>query len=154
DVATVLGDLPNVPSLLAARHRLYFSRPLYYSLDHHLEQAPNPSSRVVISGRRDALGSLVADLDWRLTEADYRSCQMGHDLVGSELAALGWGRMVPEEVTPDLVRSRISGVNHHIGTTRMSAVPSGSVVDSDCKVHGIANLYVGGSSVFPTAGGG
>lgn len=42
--------------------------------------------------------------------------------------------------------------NHHLGTTRMSADPKRGVVDADSKVHGIANLYVAGSSVFPTYG--
>jgi choline dehydrogenase-like flavoprotein len=42
--------------------------------------------------------------------------------------------------------------NHHMGTTRMSADPKQGVVDADCKVHGVANLYVAGSSVFPTYG--
>ena len=30
--------------------------------------------------------------------------------------------------------------------------PALGVVDEDCRVHGVANLYVAGSSVFPTAG--
>jgi choline dehydrogenase-like flavoprotein len=30
--------------------------------------------------------------------------------------------------------------------------PLHGVVDRNCKVHGISNLYVAGSSVFPTAG--
>jgi choline dehydrogenase-like flavoprotein len=41
---------------------------------------------------------------------------------------------------------------HQIGTTRAHVDPRHGVVDSDCRVHGIANLFVAGSSVFPTAG--
>jgi choline dehydrogenase-like flavoprotein len=41
---------------------------------------------------------------------------------------------------------------HHMGTTRMHPDPSRGVVDEDCRVHGTSNLFVGGSSVFPTAG--
>ena len=40
--------------------------------------------------------------------------------------------------------------NHHLGTTRMSADPKQGVVDADGQVHGVGNLYVAGSSVFPT----
>jgi choline dehydrogenase-like flavoprotein len=29
--------------------------------------------------------------------------------------------------------------------------PKLGVVDANCRVHGIGNLYIGGSSVFPTA---
>jgi choline dehydrogenase-like flavoprotein len=39
-----------------------------------------------------------------------------------------------------------------MGTTRMSDDAGKGVVDSDCRVHGIANLYVASSSVFPTSG--
>jgi choline dehydrogenase-like flavoprotein len=39
-----------------------------------------------------------------------------------------------------------------MGTTRMAADPRQGVVDADCRVHGIDNLYVAGSSVFPTCG--
>jgi choline dehydrogenase-like flavoprotein len=30
--------------------------------------------------------------------------------------------------------------------------PSRGVVDADGRVHGVANLYIAGSSVFPTSG--
>lgn len=152
DVATAVMNLPEMPGVMAARRNLYFARPLYFELEHRIEQSPNPNSRVVISDRRDALGSLVADLDWRLAEPDYRSYRKAQELLGAELAALGWGRLMPEDVTPELVRSRVAGNYHNIGTTRMSSAPSDGVVDPDCRVHGVANLYVGGSSVFPSAG--
>ncbi len=42
--------------------------------------------------------------------------------------------------------------HHHLGTTRMHDDPKQGVVDADCKVHGIANLFVAGSAVFPTYG--
>ena len=42
--------------------------------------------------------------------------------------------------------------NHHLGTTRMSDDPKQGVVDADGQVHGVGNLYVAGSSVFPTYG--
>jgi len=41
---------------------------------------------------------------------------------------------------------------HHMGTTRMSESPKSGVVDANCCVHGIANLYIASSSVFPTCG--
>ena len=39
-----------------------------------------------------------------------------------------------------------------MGTTRMHADPKRGVVDADCRVHGLANLYVAGAAVYPTAG--
>ena len=39
-----------------------------------------------------------------------------------------------------------------MGTTRMSDSPSTGVVDKTGRLHGVSNLYVAGSSVFPTVG--
>ena len=44
------------------------------------------------------------------------------------------------------------GSNHHMCTTRMAADAREGVVDADCRVHGTANLYLGGSSVFAAPG--
>jgi len=121
-------------------------------MEHRLEQAPNPASRVVISDRKDALDCPIADLDWQVNETDLDSFRNGQAEIARELAALGWGRFQEEEITMDLVKERVSGHYHQIGTTRMSASARDGVVDRDCKVHGVGNLYIGGSSVFPTAG--
>ena len=44
------------------------------------------------------------------------------------------------------------GTWHQWGTTRMHDSPRHGVVDRDCKIHGMTNLYVAGSSVLPTYG--
>jgi choline dehydrogenase-like flavoprotein len=48
--------------------------------------------------------------------------------------------------------SCMTGGKHHIGTTRMHTDPAQGVVDADCRVHDLTNLFVAGSSVFPTGG--
>ena len=48
--------------------------------------------------------------------------------------------------------SDMRGDQHHMGTTRMQRDPRMGVVDENCRVHGVANLYVAGCSVFPTGG--
>ena len=51
-----------------------------------------------------------------------------------------------------MIRQNIHAVNgHFIGTTRMSTDPKTGVVDPDCRVHGVANLFISSSSVFPTS---
>jgi choline dehydrogenase-like flavoprotein len=123
------------------------------SITHTIEQAPNPDSRVLLSpDRRDALGMPEADLDWQLSETDLRTLQVGQRTMVAELSALGMGRFSVDELDWGLVRERVRGHFHHYGTTRMSASPSDGVVDARQKVHGVENLYVGGSSVFPTSG--
>jgi len=61
-----------------------------------------------------------------------------------------WSRLAPREVVFE--GSHMEGGHHHAGTTRMASSPDQGVVDADCKVFGLANLYVAGNSVFPTAG--
>jgi choline dehydrogenase-like flavoprotein len=46
----------------------------------------------------------------------------------------------------------IHGGWHHMGTTRMNTDPKKGVVDENCQVHGISNLFIAGPSVFPTGG--
>lgn len=116
------------------------------------EPVPNPDSRVTLAEATDALGQRQIRLDWRLTEQDRRSFVAHVQSLGRELAAAGVGRLrlkvADDGRWPELVR----GGSHHMGTTRMSDDPKRGVVDRDCRVHGVENLYVAGSSVFPTAG--
>ena len=121
-------------------------------LDINMEQAPNPASRVTLSRKRDALGQNRLALDWRLSNIDRETYLRAQRMVALEFGRLGIGRInakpLPEAGWPsDMVGSR-----HHMGTTRMSDDPRTGVVDATGRVHGIANLYVAGSSVFPTSG--
>jgi choline dehydrogenase-like flavoprotein len=55
------------------------------------------------------------------------------------------------ELDRDDPQMLLSSAHHNIGTTRMHDNPRQGVVDGNCKVHSIANLYIAGSSVFPTS---
>ena len=107
---------------------------------------------MVISDRRDALGQLQADLQWRLNEHDIRAFARGQEIVAEEMAALGYGRVQIEPIDQAIAEAKVLGHYHHVGTTRMSEHPRDGVVDANCRVHGVGNLYLGGSSVFPTSG--
>jgi choline dehydrogenase-like flavoprotein len=111
------------------------------------EQPPQPESRVTLSADRDALGVNRLVLDWRIADDVVRSVMRLQELLGIELERRGVARLVPGEGAP-----RFTDASHHMGTTRMSDDPKRGVVDADCKVHGVANLYVAGSSVFPSGG--
>jgi choline dehydrogenase-like flavoprotein len=129
-----------------------------------VEQAPNPDSRVMLSDELDALGLRRIKLDWRISELEKRSLRQAQRVVGAELAAAGLGRMnlgqdgesdewagPPSGATPAPGTSFDVG-HHHTGTTRMADDPSAGVVDRHCRVFGVGNLFVAGSSVFPTLG--
>jgi hypothetical protein len=80
DVAQVMTEIGGATRLELSRRGLGYYPPEYYLLDHRIEQAPNPDSRVVLSDRRDQIGNLIADLDWRLNDHDidsFRRCQAG-----------------------------------------------------------------------------
>ena len=115
------------------------------------EQAPNPRSRVSLDSRRDRLGIPRAQLHWELTPLDVESIRRTQDALDQGLQALGIGR-VTGKWGGDGPEPYIRGCCHHIGTTRMSATAEDGVVDADCRVHGVRNLFVAGSSVMPTAG--
>ncbi|HEX2102781.1 MAG TPA: GMC family oxidoreductase [Solirubrobacteraceae bacterium] len=120
-----------------------------------IASAPEPDSRVTLAGDRDALGLRRAKLTWKLSPIDRRSVVRSLELLGAAVGAAGLGRLrllvgEDDRSWPD----DLQGAYHHMGTTRMSADPRDGVVDRNCRVHGVANLYVAGSSVFPTPGAG
>ena len=119
------------------------------------EQAPNDESRVFLNDEKDELGMRRLTVSVSMTELDKRSMLKSGMLVASECARLGIGRTRLEEWltsdSGDFYGDR-SGGSHHCGTTRMSNSPQNGVVNSDCRMHSVDNLYVASSAVFPTNG--
>lgn len=115
------------------------------------EQAPNSSSRISLGRQRDEFGLPRARLDWRTTEADRRSIRRCQEIVSAELTRAGLAPvelLLGDEDPPAM----FEGNHHHMGTTRMHDEPRHGVVDGHGRLHGMANLYIAGSSVFPTVG--
>jgi choline dehydrogenase-like flavoprotein len=123
-----------------------------FSLEMHAEQIPNAASRVTLTDRVDALGMPQLRVDWRYSPGDIESVRRMLDLMATEfersgVAQLDYDRDTLEE---DLLRFGAYG-GHHVGTARMGNDPRTSVVDADCRVHSLRNLFVAGSAVFPTS---
>jgi choline dehydrogenase-like flavoprotein len=118
------------------------------------EQQPNRDSRVTLSDRKDRFGSRLACIDWRISNEEPRTMHRMAELVSKQIVRMGF----PAPELSEWVRQRgalpddFLDVAHPTGTTRMSDDPATGVVDRDGQVHGIAGLYVAGSSTFPTAG--
>lgn len=121
----------------------------------YFEQAPNPDSRVTLDTATDHLGQRKVCIDWQLTPLDLRTYRASATLFGDALARACGGRF---ELAPWLADAnenatpQVHGTAHHLGTTRMSDDPARGVVDRQCRVHGMQNLHIAGSSVFPTGG--
>ncbi|MDA0219047.1 MAG: GMC family oxidoreductase [Proteobacteria bacterium] len=118
------------------------------------EQAPNPDSRVTLADEVDALGMPRTRLAWQITEGDRESLLAN---VATLAAAMGaWGHARLRRIVPaDFAWNDIDmfWAHHHMGTTRMAAQASQGVVDANLKVHGLGNLFIGGSSVWTTGCG-
>ena len=153
DLSKVIGDLDGVASF-AARKALFGEGIPVEELDlwYVAEQQPNPQSRVMLGSDRDALGMRRVVVDWRLTEEDKTKAAAAFCLLGTEIGRTGFGRLRAAPSDRDGTPSDFHPNEHHMGTTRMHADPKLGVVDENCRVHSVANLYVAGSSVFPTGG--
>lgn len=133
----------------------YYFQDITLDASTRIEQRPNPNSRVSLSSQRDALGQPRIELKWSLTEEEKRTIQVASQIIAEECGRLGFGRLQLRDwvrVDGDSWPDDVKGGHHHMGTTRMSESPKHGVVDANCKVHGVENLHVAGSSVFPTSG--
>lgn len=156
DMLTMVKDPVN--TLAYGFTRLFHPRALIQKISFQviIEPAPNPDSRVSLSAtQKDALGMPRVEIDWRLDALVRRTGDRSLALIADELHQSGVARVTlgpsmechgwPATLEPE-------GTWHHMGTTRMHIDEKRGVVDANGKVHGLANLYIAGSSVFPTAG--
>ncbi|MEM9354984.1 MAG: GMC family oxidoreductase [Pseudomonadota bacterium] len=123
-----------------------------FRLESAFEVAPNPRSRVTLSGQRDRFNNPLADVDWQLTSLDRDSLRRTYEILAREVGRAGLGRLKLKSVDEIIDRGDYWSQHHHMGTTRMHDDPKKGVVDQNCKVHGVDNLFLAGSSVFPTSG--
>jgi len=136
------------------RRRLPAAKGARVTLWAHIEQTPDPESRITLDpAERDALGMPRARLDWRLGELDRRSFEVFAEVVGREFARMGVGRLTPAPWLREAGwRAEVQDFYHHIGTARMGATPAEGVVDAKLEVFGHPGLYIASSAVFPTGG--
>ena len=148
---TLFGDIA-----FAANEKIFSNTPIdHVRLSTRIDPVPNPDSRVTLGSERDPLGLPRIELHWQLSPLDKHSVRRTLEIIGAELGRAGLGRLqitIDDDDTTWTKDTR--GGWHHMGTTRMSDDPKRGVVDRNCQVHGISNLFIAGSSVFPTAGSG
>ena len=152
------SNLGKITTVLA---ELVLQKPLsleYLIVENHLEQKPNSESRVTLSNKRDRLGLNMLKLDWKISSEEMNDLVRFHDILKRYLQKHNLGRLESsltdnQELEIHLnLETDLTDSSHHMGATRMSNNPRKGVVNQDCQVHGIDNLFVAGSSVFPTGG--
>jgi choline dehydrogenase-like flavoprotein len=157
--ASVPADLWEVtkasPQLatFAARRLARKERPTSLVVIDQMEQEPDPSSRVTVDhDRTDRFGLPRVQLDWRIAESTYSSQRRMHQLFASIVTRAGVPDFRSALLDHPAEPVPLIDMKHPSGTTRMSYTPRDGVVDANCQVHGIANLFIAGSSIFPTVG--
>jgi choline dehydrogenase-like flavoprotein len=135
-----------------ARRALRPRRCRMLAVRNYMEQEPDPDNRVFLAGDRDPLGLARAGVSWSLGERDRGTVVAMHRILGRELQRARVGELHSPLLRSGFEFPAFQDASHHMGTTRMGTDPRSSVVDPDCRVHDLDNLFVAGSSVFPTSG--
>jgi choline dehydrogenase-like flavoprotein len=148
-------DIPGLSRSVAAYCRARGGWARQWGFVTVMEQEPNASSRVTLDSSRDRLGIPRVRLDWKLGELERKTLKKNQEIIVACLSRLGLDCSADAAGTPsgkEGLEEPPRWVWHHMGTTRMAASSKLGVVDSNCRVFGVSNLYVAGSSVFPTGG--
>lgn len=152
-ILSLLFDLDDVSRYLWCRGKGRQKCTTVLHLRTRIEQVPNPNSRITLSSEKDDLGLYRLQLDWQRGELEKKTLKAMGFALGSEFGRLNLGRIqLPKWLEEDGDPEWSGGSYHHMGTTRMSNSPKMGVVNENCQIHGVSNLYVAGSSVFPTSG--
>jgi len=152
-IANMIADIDQVADAAWYRILHHPNYPLrYVDVVHIGEQTPNPDSRVKLSSRRDHYGQQMCSLDWRIQRLDSDGAWRTAQRLKVGLAKAGLGRLDVNFDKSVFAKFSPKPHFHHMGTTRMHDDPAKGVVDVNCRVHGLGNLFIAGSSVFPTGG--
>jgi choline dehydrogenase-like flavoprotein len=120
----------------------------HFEVLHQVEQPPRRDNRIVLGKELDALGNRRMEIHCTWNEAEMDMIRRSQQIMAREIKKSGVG----EFAVQDPVEVKTSSTTHFIGATRMHDDPAKGVVDSQCRVHGVDNLMISGSSVFPTGG--
>lgn len=139
----------------AIKKRIYIPRKADYFLVANIESEPMPQSRINLSSTVDSYGMPHVEIDWRLSEHSRLAARQYYSNVKNFLEDENIANVIIKEsilISSNDWKQHCYGLYHHMGATRMSSNPSQGVVDPNCKVHELRNLYIAGTSVLPTGG--
>jgi choline dehydrogenase-like flavoprotein len=158
EIKLALRLIKKLPQLLETAKQYYFHHKVYTPqgtarVNVMMETPPSPNNRVCLSNEPDSLGLPKAIIKWQIDPLVRQTLLACTRLTGDYFARTGLGELQLDDwLQRDDWAAHIKDAKHHIGTTRMASSPAEGVVDENCRVYGVANLYIAGSSVFPTSG--
>lgn len=126
-----------------------------YALHYHAEQAPNVESKVTLSNEHDANGSPRLTIDLRYAERDVDSVLRSHELLDQALRQAGVGELIyrePPERRRQSVWNQATDGFHQVGGARMAADAGNGVVDTNCRLFEVSNVYLASTCIFPSSG--
>ena len=159
-MAIGVRDLITARSVMAVHtgvdHNGWSSRPesirsTVFELLHQTEQTPDPENRITLAGDRDRFGRRTPVLTWKWSQRDRERITASRNLYAEAFRTAGLGDVIQRDWDNGQPRA-IGGNHHHMGGTRIAPSSRTGVVDANLKVHGVRNLFVAGSSVFPAGG--
>ena len=161
DISTAQKNLLNGTSTISCRYHPYtelaqdlcrgrFSGKYYPTANYYFELPPRAETGITLDTDTDVFGRAKARANWTITDISKNSYYEISNLLRDSLSSISGSSVVVQDW--DAVYPWLGFNGHHIGTTRMTSTASQGVVDKDLRLHELDNLYVAGSSVFPSAG--
>lgn len=149
-----IGPDPTAAAVLAMAGRIDRGDPaaaVRHVIGVQAEQPPIPDSRITLGQETDALGMPRVQLRWVLPSSHWDTLDRSVDALAQGLGQQGRGR-VCWPLSRERYGEMLVWARHHVGSTRMHRDPEHGVVDPNGRTHDVRNLYIAGSSVFPTSG--
>jgi len=147
--AHITGRLPRSRRFTPASEGAWLMR-------YHAEQRPDADNRVSLSSAgADSVGLPRLSISFRFTDGDCESVVRAHELLDADLQQAGAGSLRwrgARETRLAMVSTYACDGYHQLGGAAMSVDPTRGVVDPQCRVHGLENLWVASSCAFPTGG--
>ncbi len=122
---------------------------IFRSCQVNVEQDPMAESRVTLQDSLDRFGDRKLQVEAKVSDLQQYTALKSFAIFGQELSRSGFGAVRIQSSSKRLFDSILPSLGgHHIGSTRMANDAKKGVVDKNCKVFDINNLFIAGSSVF------
>jgi hypothetical protein len=152
-IKDTLKDLLCVAPKISAKMVDLFNKKLMcgITISSSWEQDPEFRNKISLIDSKDKIGIPQVSLNYQISKKTLETSRIVTNLIGNIFIKEDMGRVAHNDIYD--INNFISDAGyHHIGGTRMGINENSSVVDKNLKVHGINNMYICGSSVFPTGG--